>query len=85
LITRAQEAEIPWTTLQPLLKELEQACLDFDHEVVRELLMRLVVEYAPQCGLEDLIWSRQNTLLQPKGNLRILRAEASLGLLGTSG
>jgi FlaA1/EpsC-like NDP-sugar epimerase len=60
LIMRAQEAEIPWARLQTMLQVLEQACNEFDYEAVRLHLMHIVVEYAPQCGIEDLIWHAQN-------------------------
>lgn len=56
LIMRAQEAELPWPQLELLLDELTQACARFDHEAVRGLLLQAVTEYAPQCGIEDLIW-----------------------------
>ncbi|GAB3539456.1 nucleoside-diphosphate sugar epimerase/dehydratase [Noviherbaspirillum agri] len=60
LIMCAKEAEIPWQTLRLLLAELECACNDFNLEKVRELLLRSVSGYTPQCGIEDLIWRRQN-------------------------
>jgi FlaA1/EpsC-like NDP-sugar epimerase len=60
LIMRAQEGEIPWLALNALLAELEVACDRFDHEAVRALLLRIVLEYAPQCGIEDFIWRAQN-------------------------
>lgn len=72
LIMRALEAEIPWPVLQPLLKDLEQACLRFDYEQVRELLLRLVVEYAPQCGIEDFIWHKQNKRAASVENTQVL-------------
>lgn len=56
LIMRAQEAELAWEVLQVALAELEQACVNFDYEIVRQLLQQLVAEYAPQCGIEDFIW-----------------------------
>ncbi|MBC7858248.1 MAG: polysaccharide biosynthesis protein, partial [Burkholderiaceae bacterium] len=65
LIMRAQEAEIPWPELQALLAELEQACERFDHEAVRRLLLRAVQGYAPQCGIEDLLWNEQDRLAAP--------------------
>jgi FlaA1/EpsC-like NDP-sugar epimerase len=65
LIMRAQEAEIPWPELQTLLTELEQACDRFDHEAVRRLLLRAVHGYAPQCGIEDLLWNEQDRLAAP--------------------
>lgn len=56
LIMRAQEAELPRDKLDQLITELHDACDDFDHERVRKLLLDAVVEYAPQCGIEDFIW-----------------------------
>lgn len=60
LIMRAQEVDIPWSVLQGLLAELKLACDQFDYEAVRALLLRIVVGYAPQCGIEDHIWRVQN-------------------------
>ena len=65
LIMRAQEAEIPWTALQSMLQSLQQACDEFDYEAVRAHLMHIVVEYAPQCGIEDLIWHARNKHASP--------------------
>lgn len=56
LIMRAQETEIPWSDLQKLLVALDSACEQFDYEKVRALLLEVVAEYAPQCGIEDFIW-----------------------------
>ena len=60
LIMRAQESEIPWSELHVLLRDLQAACEHFNYEEVRLLLQRAVVEYAPQCGIEDFIWSERN-------------------------
>ncbi|SFH99484.1 NDP-sugar epimerase, includes UDP-GlcNAc-inverting 4,6-dehydratase FlaA1 and capsular polysaccharide biosynthesis protein EpsC [Collimonas sp. OK307] len=62
LIMRAQEVEIPWVILEGLLNKLEEACANFDHEEVRELLLRTVAEYTPQCGIEDFIWRAKRHL-----------------------
>jgi len=61
LIMRAQEAELPRDKLEQLIAELHDACDDFDHERVRKLLLDAVVEYAPQCGIEDFIWRESHT------------------------
>ncbi|WP_317201617.1 nucleoside-diphosphate sugar epimerase/dehydratase [Janthinobacterium sp.] len=60
LIMRAQESELPRAELQALLLELDDACTRFAYEDVRAVLLRAVKEYAPQCGIEDLIWSEKN-------------------------
>jgi len=57
LIMRAQETEIPWEELQHLLQALERACEQFEYEKVRALLLQVVAEYAPQCGIEDFLWN----------------------------
>lgn len=62
LIMRAQEAEIPWAQLQPLLQKLEHSCIAFDYQAVRAMLIHIVAEYAPQCGIEDPIWLAQNRM-----------------------
>jgi len=73
LIMRAQENEIPWSDLQNLLSELAHACDQFDHEGVRRLLRRAVTEYAPQCGIEDLIWCARVAVAQPHSVVPISR------------
>lgn len=62
LIMRAQESEVPWLELEKLLAEIEKACINFNYEEVRTLLLRAVREYAPQCGIEDLIWLNEERL-----------------------
>ncbi|GAC1369653.1 MAG: nucleoside-diphosphate sugar epimerase/dehydratase [Aquirhabdus sp.] len=61
LIMRAQETYIEWDKLQVFLSQLMTACQNFDHEEVRNILLRSVVEYAPQSGIEDFIW-RESSL-----------------------
>ncbi len=56
LIMRAQESEIAWSQLQPMLQRLDSACTAFDFAQLRVLLRQMVSGYAPQCGIEDFIW-----------------------------
>ncbi len=56
LIMRAQESEIAWDVLQLQLQQLDTACAAFDHDQIRSLLKELVVEYEPQCGIEDFLF-----------------------------
>lgn len=66
LILRAQEAALDWAELQPLLQQLEQACRTLHYEEARRLLLTLVPEYQPQCGIEDFIWqAKQIQSAQP--------------------
>ena len=66
---RAQENEIPWAELQALLLELQQACEQFDYAQVRAMLQRIVSEYSPQCGIEDLLWLEKHGASGAGGNL----------------
>ncbi|GGI17896.1 polysaccharide biosynthesis protein [Oxalicibacterium faecigallinarum] len=59
LIMRAQENEIPWTDLKEMLSALDHACIAFDYKAVRAILLKIVEEYAPQCGIEDHIWKER--------------------------
>jgi FlaA1/EpsC-like NDP-sugar epimerase len=62
LIMRAQEAEIPWAALEEMLRELDDACTNFEYEKVRALLLKIVVEYHPQCEIEDFVWRKKNSI-----------------------
>jgi FlaA1/EpsC-like NDP-sugar epimerase len=64
LILRAQEEDIPWLILESLLSELEVECDYGNVTRVRELLLLTVKEYAPQCGVEDVLWLKLNSRSQ---------------------
>ncbi|MGK5027963.1 polysaccharide biosynthesis protein [Janthinobacterium sp. MDT1-19] len=76
LIMRAQESEIPWSDLHVLLRNLQAACEQFNYEEVRLLLQRAVVEYAPQCGIEDFIWSERNRVSNNSTALMLKKVHA---------
>lgn len=59
LIMRAQEKEIPWLVLKELLLALDKACMAFDYDAVRAMLLQIVEEYSPQCGIEDHVWKEK--------------------------
>ena len=59
LIMRAEESEVPWQDLKKILEEMDLACINFNFEALRNLLLLAVHEYVPQCGIEDLIWTKQ--------------------------
>jgi FlaA1/EpsC-like NDP-sugar epimerase len=67
LIMRAQEAELPWAVLSDALERLASACDRFALEEVRDILLQTVAEYAPQCGIEDFIWSAQQERIAKAG------------------
>lgn len=57
-IMRAEEQVISWAELETLLTTLEKATRNEDFEQVRAILKYAVAGYAPQCGVEDLLWNR---------------------------
>lgn len=75
LIMRAQESEMPWPILEEMLIKLRSACDRFDAEDIRTILMQTVVEYAPQCGIEDLIWRESSKSFH--GSKDILESSSS--------
>ncbi len=59
LIMKAQETYFEWDVLAQHIEQLRTACAHFDHQAVRAILRQTVLEYTPQCEIEDLLW-RQN-------------------------
>ncbi len=55
-ICRADEDYLPIEQVERILRELESACADLDFERARKLLADAVPEYAPENGIDDLIW-----------------------------
>lgn len=78
LIMRAQETEISWNDLQPLLTSLDEACREFDYEEVRNLLSLIVAEYVPQCGIEDFLWHEANLSTDSIGNISVMDEDQNI-------
>jgi FlaA1/EpsC-like NDP-sugar epimerase len=57
-IMRAEEHVIPWPDLSRRLERLNNAAERDDHEQIREILLDAVSGFAPQCGIEDLLWKQ---------------------------
>ncbi|EIC29679.1 MULTISPECIES: polysaccharide biosynthesis protein [Methylomicrobium] len=57
-IMRAEEHVIAWADLRKRLECLDRAAERDDHVQIREILLQAVSGFAPQCGIEDLLWKR---------------------------
>lgn len=68
-IMRAKETELPWSELTQILKELEQACADFENVKARSLLENAVAGYEPQCGIVDPVWLRNSQAAKASGKV----------------
>ncbi|RZM81189.1 nucleoside-diphosphate sugar epimerase [Pseudoalteromonas rubra] len=60
-IMTANEVMLPLKELEGILESLDKACHDFDHEVIRQLLLKAPTGFNPTDGICDLVWNaRQN-------------------------
>ncbi|MCS0062639.1 UDP-N-acetylglucosamine 4,6-dehydratase family protein [Vibrio parahaemolyticus] len=59
-IMTAQESYLPLKEYEVLIDKLDVACHNFQHEVIRRLLLDAPTEFNPVDGIEDLVW-KQNT------------------------
>ncbi len=63
-IMTASELVMPPADLQRLLKDLHAACTGFDPEMLRHVLMRAPLGYAPKdANIHDIIWQKQEAAL----------------------
>lgn len=59
-IMTAQESYLPLKDYETLIDKLDVACHNFQHEVIRRLLLEAPTGFNPVDGIEDLVW-KQNT------------------------
>jgi len=56
---RAQEDQLSWEVLEPMLQQLEAAIKKCDHQQLRDLLIQIVPGFKPQCKISDLLFSNK--------------------------
>ena len=56
LIKRAVEDIIDWSELEPILKSLEEAAIQVNHQKLRELLIKIVPQFKPQSNIVDFLF-----------------------------
>lgn len=59
-IMTAQERFLPFLEYKTLLQELDEACHNFEHERIRELLLNAPTDFNPTDGIGDLVWQKLN-------------------------
>ena len=62
LIMRAEEALPDWPTLKLILDKLQEATKKLDQQDVRELLIKAVPDFKPQCDVSDLLFNKEKNL-----------------------
>tara|TARA_B100000787_G_scaffold168051_1_gene156068 strand:+ start:4761 stop:6662 length:1902 start_codon:yes stop_codon:yes gene_type:complete len=60
LIMSAQEEMIEWEILEPMLYKLLDSLLKSDHEMSRDLLIKIVPEFKPDSEIKDLLYNSEN-------------------------
>lgn len=69
LIMTAKEVMLPWSELRELLVELDKACHNFEHEKIRELLLKAPAAFNPTDEICDLVWkARKEGISSAKPN-----------------
>ncbi len=80
-IMKANESMLPWVELRSLLAEVDMACHQFDHELLRSLLLTAPLVFTPTDGICDLVWKeklamQQYTATSVKAGIEFLNTEA---------
>lgn len=59
-IMTANEAYLSWEELELILSKLDMACHEFNHEMIREILLKSPTGFNPTDGICDLVWKVKN-------------------------
>jgi hypothetical protein len=51
---------LEWSELKVLIEELDEACIVFDNEKIRQILLDAPTGFNPTDGICDLVWQAQN-------------------------
>lgn len=66
-IMTASEAMLAWEDLELILKELDTACHNFEHEKIRQILCEAPTGFNPKDGICDLVWAVRSETNQSVG------------------
>ncbi|GLS89607.1 nucleoside-diphosphate sugar epimerase [Psychromonas marina] len=55
-IMRANESFVPYSEYKQTLERLDHACENFDHELIREILLSVPAGFNPTDDIGDLVW-----------------------------
>lgn len=58
LIMKAVEDMLPWEKIEPILKKLKINIKNCNHEEIRNLLIKLVPDFNPQCEIKDSLYKK---------------------------
>lgn len=58
-IMTANERFLPLVEYQQFLDRLDNACHDFEHELIRQILMEAPTDFKPSDGISDVVWKHK--------------------------
>lgn len=58
-IMTANEQFLPWEELETLINQLDNACHNFEHAKIRQILLKAPTAFSPSNGIEDLVWAEK--------------------------
>ncbi len=65
-IMTANERFLPLDEYQALISALDEACHNFDHEKIRQLLLDAPTDFNPTDGIGDLVWQQKKMSAETK-------------------
>lgn len=68
-IMTAHEDMLSWQELEVYLKQMDEACNRFEHDKIRELLLKIPTGFQPTDGICDLVWHAKNNALERDFNV----------------
>lgn len=60
-IMTADELFLDWAELKGVISHLDNACSNFDHQTIRNILLNAPTGFNPSDGICDLVWSKKQT------------------------
>ncbi len=70
-ILRENEEQLSWHELSTVMDDFRTLCIRGDCGRARELLQQLVIEYKPQCEIQDYMWLAINTGMEAPDDLLV--------------
>lgn len=73
-IMTANELFLPLDEFSAILERLDNACHNFEHETIREILLDTPTGFSPTDGIGDLVWNAKQKKLSTESNIVKLKA-----------
>ncbi|WP_032094862.1 MULTISPECIES: polysaccharide biosynthesis protein [unclassified Alteromonas] len=72
-IMTAHENKLTWTELESILNNLDEACHNFEHERIRDVLLKAPTGFAPTDEICDLVWLERQFATSKKADIAKLK------------